>query len=115
MIEKIENGKYDYKPFVADKLEVAGCHTTIGTITKDEALQMAKALIDAAQNPNEEGNVTVDFSLDYPHYKGDAPEITLSFTGAGYWKPKLHWATIEGNEIFTLSDEWLDKEMSVKN
>ena len=111
MKQTIKNGKYDYKTSQTEKLEIIGFHQTIATITPSEALQMAQALISASQNPESDGSVSINFDMHYPEYNGSAPTITMSFTGQGYWQPELHWATVEGHEIYSLNDEWLEADI----
>jgi hypothetical protein len=54
-------------------------------------------------------NVRVDFEMKNPTRIGDSPEISLYFgSGLGnFAKPKLHWAMVEGHQIYELSEEGL--------
>ena len=104
---KTEMRQYIYRTIDTEKLELLGHHSTIATITKDEALELAQSLIIAAMDKDSE-NVRVGFEMQNPIRIGDSPDLSLSFgNGLGYVKPKLHWATVEGHQIFELSDEGL--------
>jgi hypothetical protein len=104
---KVEMRKYVYNTIDTEKLELVGDHSTIATITKEQALELAQQLISAAMDKDAE-DVRVDFEMKHPTRIGDSPEITLYFgSGLGWVKPKLHWATVEGHQIYELSDSWL--------
>jgi hypothetical protein len=104
---KTEMRKYIYRTADTEKLELLGHHSTIATITKDQALELAQSLISAAMDKDSE-DVRVDFEMRNPTRIGDSPDLSLSFgSGLGYVKPKLHWATVEGHQLFELSHEWL--------
>jgi len=105
---KTEMRKYVYRTIDTEKLELLGHHSTIATITKDEALELAQSLIIAAMDKDSE-NVRVDFEMKNPTRIGDSPELSLYFgSGLGFYsKPKLHYATVEGHLLFELSNEWL--------
>ena len=104
---KTEMRKYVYRTSDTEKLELLGFHSTIATITKDQALELAQSLISAAMDKDSE-DVRVSFEMQNPTRIGDSPDLCLSFgNGFGYVKPKLHWATVEGHQLFELSDEWL--------
>lgn len=109
MKHTVANGKYDYTTVETTNLEIVGWHDTIAVITKDEALEMAQSLISSAMNPNADNTVTVHFSLRDPYAKGKTPETVIAFGHDRHWKPKLHWATVEGHQIYCLNDEWLEK------
>ena len=105
---KTEMRQYVYRTIDTEKLELLGHHSTIATITKDEALELAQSLIIAAMDKDSE-NVRVSFEMQNPIRIGDSPDLSLSFgNGLGFYvNPKLHWANVEGHQIFELSDEGL--------
>jgi hypothetical protein len=103
---KVEMRKYVYTTVDTEKLELLGRHSTIATITKDQALELAQSLIAAAMDKDSE-DVRVDFEMKSPRFIGDSPELCLYFgQGFGYVNPKIHWATTEGHTIYELSDEY---------
>ena len=103
---KVEMRKYVYSTVDTEKLELTGNHSTIATITKEQALELAQQLISASMDKNAE-DVRVDFEMKNPSFIGDSPELTLYFgSGLGWVSPKLHWATVEGHQIYELSDEF---------
>jgi hypothetical protein len=106
--QKVEMRKYVYSTADTQNLELLGSHSTIATITKEEALQLAQELIACAMDKDSE-DVRVDFEMKNPTRLGDSPELCLYFgSGLGsYVKPKLHWSMVEGHQIYQLSDEEL--------
>lgn len=103
---RLENNKYVYRTSDTEKLELLGRHSTIATVTKDQALQLAQQLIEAAMDKSTE-TVRVDFEMKNPRFIGDAPELCLYFgSGLGWVEPKIHWATTEGHSIYELTDEY---------
>lgn len=103
---KVEMRKYVYTTVDTEKLELLGRHSTIATITKDQALELAQSLIAAAMDKDSE-DVRVDFEMKNPRFIGDSPELCLYFgQSLGYVNPKIHWATTEGHTIYELSDEY---------
>jgi hypothetical protein len=103
---KTEMRKYVYTTVDTEKLELLGSHSTIATITKEQALELAQRLITASMDKDSE-DVRVDFEMRYPTRIGDSPELCLIFGhGLGWVNPKLHWSMVEGHQIFELSDEY---------
>jgi hypothetical protein len=103
---KVEMRKYVYTTVDTQNLELLGRHSTIATVTKEQALELAQQLISAAMDKETE-TVRVDFEMKDPRFVGDAPELCLYFgSGFGYVQPKIHWATTEGHTIFELSEEY---------
>ena len=103
---KVEMRKYVYNTADTEKLELLGDHSTIATITKEQALELAQQLISAAMDKEVE-DVRVDFEMKHPSRIGDSPELTLYFgSGLGWVNPKLHWSMVEGHQIYELSDEY---------
>jgi hypothetical protein len=103
---KVKMRKYVYTTVDTENLELLGDHSTIATITKEQALELAQQLISAAMDKDSK-DVRVDFEMKHPSRIGDAPELTLYFgSGLGWVQPKLHWATVEGHQIYELSDEY---------
>lgn len=103
---KVQMRKYVYTTVDTQNLELLGRHSTIATVTKEQALELAQQLISAAMD-KDATDVRVDFEMKSPHFVGDAPELCLYFgNGLGYVEPKIHWATTEGHTIFELSDEY---------
>jgi len=103
---KTEMRKYVYSTVDTEKLELLGSHSTIATITKEQALELAQRLITASMDKDSE-DVRVDFEMRYPTRIGDSPELCLYFgSGLGWVNPKLHWSMVEGHQIFELSDEY---------
>jgi len=103
---KVEMRKYVYNTVDTEKLELLGDHSTIATITKEQALELAQQLISAAMDKDVE-DVRVDFEMQHPTRIGDSPSLKLYFGTAVGVSPKLHWATVEGHLIYELSDSWL--------
>jgi hypothetical protein len=101
----LEMRKYFYTTVDTENLELLGSHSTIATITKEEALQLAQELIACAMNKDADG-VRVDFEMREPIAMNEAPTLSLYFGSAGGVKPKLHWAMVEGHQIFELSDTY---------
>ena len=103
---KVAMRQYVYNTVDTEKLELVGSHSTIATITKEEALQLAQDLIHCAMDKDSE-NVRVDFEMKNPTRIGESPELCLYFgSGLGnFVKPQLHWAMVEGHQIYELSDE----------
>ena len=103
---KVEMRKYAYSTVDTQNLELVGSHSTIATITKEEALVLAQELIACAMDKDAE-NVRVDFEMRDPSRIGDSPSLKLYFGSTGGVSPKLHWAMVEGHQIYELSDSWL--------
>lgn len=109
MERTLENGKYVYRTTqYTDQFELTGRHNTVAFVTPDQALSMASALIEAARNPNEEGNVVISFDLEHPYRNDLAPEASLYFGNTGRYDLNLHWAMVEGHEIYSLSNEYME-------
>ena len=103
---KVGMRKYVYSTVDTEKLELLGNHSTIATITKEQALELAQQLITASMDKDSE-DVRVDFEMKHPTRIGDSPELCLYFgSGLGWVNPKLHWSMVEGHQIFELSDEY---------
>jgi hypothetical protein len=103
---KVKMRKYVYTSVDTENLELLGRHSTIATVTKDQALELAQQLISAAMDKDTE-TVRVDFEMKNPRFIGDAPELCLYFgSGFGYVEPQIHCATTEGHTIYELSDEY---------
>jgi hypothetical protein len=109
--QKVQMRKYVYSTVDTQNLEILGSHSTIATITKEEALQLAQDLIYCAMDKDSK-NVRVDFEMKNPTRIGDSPELCLYFgSGLGnFVKPQLHWAMVEGHQIYELSEEFLAAE-----
>lgn len=106
--QMLEMRKYVYNTVDTNNLELLGDHSTIATITKEQALELAQQLITAAMDKDSE-DVRVDFEMKHPSRMGDSPELTLYFgSGLGWVNPKLHWSMVEGHQIFELSDTYLE-------
>jgi hypothetical protein len=103
---KVEMRKYAYSTVDTQNLELVGSHSTIATITKEEALFLAQQLISCAMDKETE-DVRVDFEMRHPIRMGEGPSLNLYFGSSGSVKPKLHWAMVEGHQIYELSDSWL--------
>jgi len=101
MKQIVENGKYEYVTSEVDQIVITGSHDTIAKITVSEALIFAKNLITAAQNPLEDGTVTINFEMKQPERLGDAPRLIFSTHEGGYLSPKLHWSLIEGHSVYS--------------
>jgi hypothetical protein len=107
---RLENNKYVYRTIDTEKLELLGRHSTIATVTKDQALRLAQSLIEAAMD-NSTDTVRVDFEMKSPRFNNDFPELCLAFgNGFGYVYPKIHWATTEGHSIYELTNEFHELE-----
>jgi hypothetical protein len=105
--QKVQMRQYVYTTADTEKLELLGDHSTIATITKEEALFLAQQLIECAMD-KETDSVRVDFEMQHPIRMGEGPTVKLYFGSSGSVKPKLHWAMVEGHQIYELSDEGLD-------
>lgn len=103
---KVKMRQYSYNTVDTQNLELVGKHSTIATITKEEALTLAQELIACAMDKDSK-DVRVDFEMRDPSRIGDSPSLHLYFGSSGGVQPKLHWATVEGHLIYSLSDEWL--------
>ena len=103
----LEMRKYFYTTVDTEKLELLGSHSTIATITKEEALQLAQELIACAMD-KDSNDVRVDFEMREPIANNEAPSLKLYFGSAGGVSPKLHWAMVEGHQIFELSDTYTE-------
>lgn len=108
---RAEKGKYSYNQVDVENLTLQGSHSTIATITKEQAIELAQNLLACAMDKDSD-DVRVDFELKEPKRIGDTPEVALYFgsglTAATY--PKLHWAMVEGHLLYSLSDDYLDTE-----
>ena len=103
---KVGMRKYLYSTVDTEKLELLGSHSTIATITKEQALELAQQLITASMDKDSD-DVRVDFEMKTPTRIGDFPELCLYFgSGLGWVEPKLHYAVVEGHHIFRVSDEY---------
>jgi hypothetical protein len=103
---KVEMRQYVYNTVNTQNLELVGNHSTIATITKEEALQLAQELIACAMD-KESDNVRVDFEMRDPSRIGDSPSLHLYFGSSGGVQPKLHWSMVEGHLLYELSEEGL--------
>jgi len=103
---KVEMRQFVYNTVDTQNLELLGSHSTIATITKEEALVLAQELIACAMDKDVE-NVRVDFEMRDPSRIGESPNLKLYFGSAGGVSPKLHWAMVEGHQIYELSEEGL--------
>lgn len=104
--QMLEMRQYVYNTVDTEKLELLGSHSTIATITKEEALFLAQQLIDCAMNKETE-SVCVDFEMRNPIRMGEGPSLNLYFGSSGSVQPKLHWAMVEGHQIYELREEGL--------
>jgi hypothetical protein len=105
--QMLEMRKYVYNTVDTNNLELLGSHSTIATITKEEALQLAQELIACAMD-KDSNDVRVDFEMRDPSRIGDSPSLKLYFGSAGGVAPKLHWSMVEGHLIFELSDTYTE-------
>ena len=103
----LEMRKYFYTTVDTKNLELLGSHATIATITKGEALELAQELIACAMDKTTD-LVRVDFEMREPIANNEAPSLKLYFGSAGGVKPKLHWAMVEGHQIFELSEYYAE-------
>jgi hypothetical protein len=104
--QMLEMRKYVYNTVDTNNLELLGSHSTIATITKEQALELAQELIACAMDKTTD-DVRVDFEMREPIASNQAPSLKLYFGSAGGVKPKLHWAMVEGHQIFELSETYL--------
>jgi hypothetical protein len=102
--QMVQMRQYVYNTVDTEKLELLGDHSTIATITKEEALFLAQQLIACAMDKETE-NVRVDFEMRHPIRMGEGPSLNLYFGSSGSVKPKLHWAMVEGHLIYEMRDE----------
>lgn len=96
--------KYKYTTAQTKDWELIGSHITVARIKKWQALELAQQLIASVANEEDE-EIRVHFQMDEPTREGDFPTVRLGFGHMNTVEAELHWAVIEGHELFVLDHE----------